>query len=176
MIFFFKTLRYPIFGRVRAVEFQGLSAACCREPSGAAGAVFGAGGAKNGVLGDKAVPFVQNMHAWATFIRLVCAFTGWTGLHLIGPGRAGQASRQLWPNRSVQLSAVPQFSSPQANAVSHQPFPPQVSTARLSRTQPSPAQHSPVHLTAASHFDSARVGLAWPSLSYLLRSPDLYVG
>ena len=146
------------------MEFQGLGAACCREPCGAEGAVFHAGGAKNGVPGGKTAPFVQNRHVWGTFI------------HLIGPGRAGHASRQLWPKRSVQLSAVPQFSSPQANAVSYQPFPPQVSTARLSRTQPSPAQHSPVHLTAASHFGSARVGLAWPSLSYLLRSPDLCVG
>ena len=89
------------------MEFQGPSAACCRQPSGAEGADFGAGGAKNGVLGGKTVLFVQNINVWATFIRLVCAFTGWTGLHLIGPGRAGQASRQLWPNKSVQLSAVP---------------------------------------------------------------------
>ena len=144
------------------MEFQGLSAACCRQPSGTEGAVFWRRRRQKWRSWWQSSAVCADYECVGHFYPLGLCFYWLDWAPHIGPGRTGQASRQLWPNKSVQLSAVPQFSSPQANAVSHQPFPPQVSTARLSQTQPSPAQHSLVHLTAASHFGSARVGLPPP--------------
>ena len=144
------------------MEFQGLGAACCREPSGAEGAVFGAGGAKNGVLGGKTAPFVQNMHARGHFYPLGLCFywLDWAPPYRPRSRWAGLASTLAEQVCSAERSFASQLAPDQCSLASAFPTSSQHSPAQPDPAQPSTAQPSALDRSIPLWLSSSRLSLA----------------